>query len=460
MSRSSTAKEAKALSDMLESLNGVFATDKTKHYQWRYAQLAAMKIMLQKHEIDVKQALAADLGRHEFEAVGLEILGTLGELDYTMKNLKTWMKPEPTEVPLWMAPASSELSYEPYGIALILGPFNYPISLTLSPMIGAIAAGNCVVVKPSEMTTAVEKLLCDLIPKYLDCECIKVVAGGISTTTELLALRWDKIFFTGSPRVGKIVMKAAAEHLTPVSLELGGKSPTIIDESVGDLEVAAQRVMWGKCANAGQTCIAPDYVFCHEKHYDKFLELCKTKLAQFYGADPQKASDYGRIVSKQHCQRLKKMITDATSGAKKKGKIFVGGRVDEDDKYVEPTILTEVSMDSLAMTEEIFGPLLPVHKYSDLNTVLEHVKEGEKPLTIYIFARNRRNIDTITNTLSSGSVVVNDALVQFANFYAPFGGVGESGIGGYHGIFSFKAFSHQKPILRRDDHLVLDVPFR
>eukprot|EP00598_Pedospumella_elongata_P006884 CAMPEP_0184985614 /NCGR_PEP_ID=MMETSP1098-20130426/14206_1 /TAXON_ID=89044 /ORGANISM="Spumella elongata, Strain CCAP 955/1" /LENGTH=500 /DNA_ID=CAMNT_0027509707 /DNA_START=33 /DNA_END=1532 /DNA_ORIENTATION=- len=452
---SKIAKEAKVIADSWSNLNAAFASGKTKSYAWRYAQLGALKVFLKDHENSLKEALNADLGRHPFEAIGLDLLGCMVELDYIMKNLKTWMKPTYTEVPLWMTPASSEIVYEPFGTVLVLGPFNYPVSLTLSPLMGAIAAGNCVLIKPSEMTSAVEKVLYDELPRYIDNDCIKVVTGGVSVTTDLLKLRWDKIFFTGSPRVGKIVMKAASEFLTPVSLELGGKSPTIIDESVGDLDLAAQRVMWGKCANAGQTCIAPDYVFCHEKHYDAFLELCKQKLKQFYGADPQRAVDFGRIVSTMHCQRLKGMIDEV--GPKS---IVVGGKVDENEKYVEPTVLKDVSMNSKVMTEEIFGPLLPVLKYKDINAVIKHIKENEKPLTLYIFARNRRLIDRLTNEISSGSAVVNDCLYQFANLYAPFGGVGESGMGGYHGHFSFTCFSHRRPILRRDDHAILDVPFR
>ncbi|KAJ1433689.1 aldehyde dehydrogenase 3B1, partial [Ochromonadaceae sp. CCMP2298] len=317
-----------------EQLKAAFATGKTKGYAWRYAQLAALKQLLVEKEADIKAALAEDLHRHPFEAVGLEIIGSLVEVEYMLANLKEWMKPDYTDVPLWLAPASSEIVCEPFGVCLILCPFNYPVTLTLGPLMGALAAGNCVLVKPSEMTSATEKLMMDLIPRYLDGECVKVVAGGVNITSALLQLRWDKIFFTGSPRVGKIVMKAAAEHLTPVSLELGGKSPTIIDESVGDLELAAQRVMWGKCANAGQTCIAPDYVFCHEKHYDKFLALCASKLQQFYGPDPQQAPDYGRIVSKEHVQRLQGMLKEVGQQA-----VVTGGTVDEADKYVAPTIL-------------------------------------------------------------------------------------------------------------------------
>lgn len=445
----------KDIDAVLSELNKSFASGKTKSFEWRYAQIDGVQRFLTENENALKQALATDLGRCEFEAIGLELLGCSMEADYIKKNLKEWMKPVKTPVPLVMAPASSEILRDPFGTCLLLGPFNYPVILLLSPLLGALAAGNCVLIKPSEMCGAVERVVFELLPKYVDSTCVKVVLGAVETTTLLLQRRFDKIFFTGSPRVGKIVMRAAAEHLTPVCLELGGKSPTIIDESATDLELVAQRVMWGKCANAGQTCIAPDYVFCHEKHYEAFLQHAQKKLLQFYGEDPQAADSYGRIVSEGHCHRLKGMIDECGSR-----QIVCGGKVDVNDKFVQPTILKNVSMDSKVMTEEIFGPVLPVLKYSHLDEVIQHVAAGERPLTIYVFGKNRANIDRVVTELSSGSVLVNDTLFQFANIFAPFGGIGNSGLGGYHGKFSFDAFTHQRSVLRRDDHMLLDVPVR
>ena len=321
-------------------------------------------------------------------------------------------------------------------------------------MIGAIAAGNAAIIKPSEMSPASEKVLNELLPKYLDQRVYRVAIGDYKVNQALLSLRWDKIFFTGSTRVGKIVLQAAAENLTPVSLELGGKSPTIVDESVTDLELVAQRIVWGKNVNAGQTCIAPDYVYCHEKHFDAFLALLKRKSEEFYGKDAQKSPDFGRIVSAGHFQRLKAMLDDS------KDKVHCGGRVDENDRFIEPTVLVSPSPTSKIMTEEIFGPLLPVFKFRRLEEVIEVINEGEKPLTMYIFARDRAPVEKLIAAVSSGSVVVNDCLFQFANVYAPFGGVGFSGMGNYRGRYSFECFSTKRSVLRRDDHRILDVPVR
>jgi aldehyde dehydrogenase (NAD+) len=321
-------------------------------------------------------------------------------------------------------------------------------------MLGAIAAGNTVVIKPSEMCPASEKILAELLPKYIDSDSYRVVCGDVPVTSALLKLQWDKIFFTGSTRVGKIVMKAAAEFLTPVSLELGGKSPTIIHESVTDIELAATRVLWGKSVNAGQTCIAPDYVFCHEKHYDRFLACLKEKSLSFYGKEPQQSKDYARIVSPAHFNRLNALLTDS------RAQVYSGGRTDEKDKFIEVTVLKDVKKESKIMQEEIFGPILPVMVYRDIQEVIDYVNSGDKPLTMYLFGKDRQWIDRMTDAVPSGSIVVNDVLFQFANVFAPFGGVGASGMGNYHGKYSFDCFSYKRSILRRDDHRLLDAPIR
>ena len=401
------------------------------------------------------EALATDLGRCPFEAIGLELLPVVSEIDLILANLSSWTKNVSTPVPAMMAPATSEIVSEPYGVCLIIGAFNYPIDLLLGPLLGAIAAGNCAAIKPSEMSAACEKAMARLLPAYLDNECFSVVCGGIEVTQTLLAQQWDKIFFTGSTRVGKIVMKAAAEHLTPVSLELGGKSPTIIDESVTDLELVTQRIMWGKCANSGQTCIAPDYVLCHAKHYEAFLACAAKTVERFYGKDAQTAVDYGRIISTGHAERLKGLLDDAP------GKIVRGGKVDVKDRYVEPTIISDVRADSKIMKEEIFGPILPVFKIESIDEAIRFVHAThEKPLVLYIFGKNREIVDRIIQEVPSGGVLVNDTLFHFANFFVPFGGIGGSGMGQYHGKFSFDCFSHPRTVMRRDDHMLLDVPFR
>jgi len=427
-----------------------------KTYEYRLQQLKQLKLFITENELIIQEALKNDLGRSLFEGIGVELLPIVTEIDYIISNLRKWMKPTFTPVPIWMAPASSEITYEPYGVCLILGPFNYPVLLVINALVGAIASGNSVVMKPSEMTSHVEKVFSSLLMNYLDPDYFYVATGGVEVTTELLSLRWDKIFFTGSTRVGKIVLKAAAENLTPVSLELGGKSPTIIDQSVGDLEVAAQRILWGKCMNAGQTCIAPDYIYCHEKVYDKFLLALKNKLNQFYGEDKQKSESFGRIVNSTHWKRLNDILQDC-----KPSQIYAGGHSDVNDLYIEPTILVDVdAKKSKAMADEIFGPILPVFKFKDIEDVVTRVNEREKPLTMYIFARNRKLIDHLINNISSGSAVVNETVFHFSNHYLPFGGIGHSGMGGYHGYFSFLCFSHQRSIMRRDDHMLLDIPLR
>jgi acyl-CoA reductase-like NAD-dependent aldehyde dehydrogenase len=289
--------EAIKIVESIKGLRKAFATGNSKTYEWRIKQLQGVLKFMTENEKKIVHALSIDLGRHEFEVVGLEIVPVSMEIQHIIDNLRSWMRPTFTEVPSLMMPATSEITHEPFGVCLIMGAFNYPISLTLGPLIGAIAAGNCALIKPSEMSAQTEKLLAEVLPNYLDKDCFSFVCGGVSTTTELLKHQFDKIFFTGSPRVGKIVMRAAAEHLTPVSLELGGKSPTIVDETVTDMEVVAQRVLWGKCANAGQTCIAPDYLFVHASKYEAFLQAAKKKLTSFYGQDIQKAAEFARIVS-------------------------------------------------------------------------------------------------------------------------------------------------------------------
>lgn len=369
----------------LLKLKETFATGKTKNKAWRISQLRAVHAMITENEASFADALAKDLGRTLFEAIGLELLPTAMEIRTVIGSLDAWMKPTRTAVPALMAPAVSEYVYEPFGVCLIISAFNYPIQLTLGPLLGAIMAGNCAVIKPSELSGACEKVLQDLIPKYLDNDSFSVICGGIETTSALLKQPWDKIFFTGSTRVGKIVMHAAAENLTPVSLELGGKSPTIIDETVTDMELVTQRILWGKCANAGQTCIAPDYILCHTNVYDQFIACAKKTLLRFYGEDAQKSPDYGRIVNKGHCERLKAYLDDTPRT------IAFGGRVDVDDRYVQPTLITDVRMDSKLMKDELFGPLLPVIRVASMDEALTTLKAPgmEKPLTMYIFSKNR-----------------------------------------------------------------------
>ena len=302
--------ESKKISNLLLRAEIAFNSRKTRSYEWRIAQLKQLKKLLKENEVQIIDALAKDLGRPPFEGCGLEIIPLDMEIDFCIKNLKKWMETPLTPVPLIMAPANSQTVYEPYGVCLIIGAFNYPVDLVLGPLIGAIMTGNCAIIKPSELAPSCESLMSNLLPLYLDPECFQVVCGGVSTTTALLEQPWGKIVFTGSTRVGKIVMQAAAKYLTPVLLELGGKSPVIIDESVTNMEVVARRIMWGKCANAGQTCIAPDYVLCHEKQYDAYLQASVKVLRTFYGKNPKDSVDFGRIISKAHCERIQKLLEE------------------------------------------------------------------------------------------------------------------------------------------------------
>lgn len=453
----SSAKEA--VPKLLKKLRKSFEEGKTRDIEWRRSQLMALSRLMNENKARLIEAMHIDLGRGEFEAVVHEHTPVNQEIDVALKNLSKWTSPEPAGVPLGFLPANAEVIPEPLGVALIMGAFNYPVQLCLGPLVGAIAAGNCAVIKPSEVSGACEAMLADLIPKYMDTDCIGVICGGINVSTHLLAQKWDKIFFTGSTRVGKIVAKAAAEHMTSVTLELGGKSPTIIDESVSDLYLAARRIMWGKFSNCGQTCISPDYCFVHEKHYDAFLDNCKRVVKEFFGEDPQQTPDYSRIVTKDHAKRLDRMLKQAMD--KEKATVVFGGLTDVEDRYIAPTVLTDLNMDSVFMQEEIFGPVLCVFKTNDMTEIPGIVRSVlEKPLAMYIFAKNRGLIDYLVERIPSGTLLINDVNIQYANPCIPFGGLGESGLGGGHGRFGFEAFVHRRGAMRRDDHYYLDIPQR
>jgi acyl-CoA reductase-like NAD-dependent aldehyde dehydrogenase len=328
----------------------------------------------------------------------------------------------------------------------------------LVPLIGAIAAGNAVAVKPSEVALATEKAVRELLPQYVDNSCISCVCGGIDMTTALLDLQWDKIFFTGSGRVGKIVMAAAAKHLTPVSLELGGKSPAYIDETVTDLKLVCNRLLVGKMMNAGQTCVAPDYVLCHMDKYEAFLEQCARTLEGFYGADPAASADFCRIITPGHCERLKGMLENVTDNNNRR--LICGGQVDVAKKYVAPTVFADVSLDDCLMKEEIFGPILPVIPVSSTEEAIKIMRKFERPLALYVFSKSNSNIDNVFGSIQSGAAMTNDAVVHLVSSETPFGGIGPSGLGNYRGKFSYDAFSHHRTVLKRDDHGFLDPPFR
>lgn len=436
-----------------QKLRDTFRTGKTKDYQWRMEQLGQMLKMINENRNALEEALVKDLGRHPLEAAGLDIASLEGQIKYMMKNLRSWMKPTMYEVEVLVAPALAETVQEPFGVCLIIAPFNYPINLMLLPLAGAIAAGNCAMLKPSELSPACEALNVELINKYMDTTSVSIVTGEVPIVQKLLSCEWDKIFFTGSVRVGKIVMKAAAEFLTPVSLELGGKSPCYIDNSVTDMKLVARRVMWGKTVNAGQTCIAPDYILCHEDVYDSFLTHAKQSLLDFYGPDPRTSDSFARIVSTGHAERLQHILNQ------KNGRIICGGGACPSDKYIEPTIIADVTVDSPVMQEELFGPILPVLKVKNSAEAIDIMHLHDKPLALYLFGKDRATFDRIMGSVTSGGVCVNDTLMHVLG-NLPFGGVGRSGVGSYHGKFSFDDFSHMRAVMRRDDHMFLDAPQR
>jgi aldehyde dehydrogenase (NAD+) len=446
---------AVSYAQLVDELRATFRTGHTRPYEWRKAQLEAMVRMLTDHEADFVRALHEDLGRHEVEAYGADIGFTRTEIKHLIKHLASWMKPGRAPVGLTSLPGKARIVAEPLGVALVVAPWNYPIQLLVSPVAAAVAAGNCVVAKPSELAPASSAVLARLMPKYLDDRAVVVVEGGVPETTALLRQRYDHIFFTGSTRVGQVVMEAAARHLTPVTLELGGKSPTIVAADA-DLDVAARRIMWGKCLNAGQTCIAPDYVLAEASIRDALVDKMVGVLREFYGPNPRASRDLGRIINTNHLGRLQALLEG--SG----GTVVVGGEVDPDERYLAPTIVVDPDRDSALMTEEIFGPVLPVLAVESVDDAVDFVLDRPKPLALYVFTGSDAVVDDVLTRTSSGGVCVNHCVLHIAPNELPFGGVGPSGMGAYHGKAGFDTFSHHKSILhkpQRPDPKLLYPPY-
>lgn len=425
---------------LVDSLRRSFDSGRTRPIAWRVEQLQSLARMLKERGDEIVEALRADVGKPALEGYSTEVGYTLGTIDHTLKHLRGWMAPQKVKTPLVTQPGTSHIHAEPLGVVLIIAPWNYPFQLSVGPLVGALAAGNCAVVKPSEVTPATATLLSRLLPEYLDESCVRVVEGGVPETTALLEQRFDHIFYTGNGTVGRIVMTAAAKHLTPVTLELGGKSPCIVGRDA-NLDVTARRIAWGKWSNAGQTCVAPDYVLAHREVHDALVDkLCRT-VREFYGDDPQKSKDYGRVVNARHHRRLMGLV--------KSGEIAIGGEADENDRYIAPTILTGVDPSSPAMQEEIFGPILPVLKIGDTDEAIRFINARPKPLALYVFTESDAMARDVIARTSSGGVTVNHAWLHLAVHDLPFGGVGESGMGAYHGRMSFDTFSHKKAVLTK-----------
>lgn len=418
----------------------------------RIEALTKLKQAIKKHESQLEEALKKDLGKPQFESYTTEIGFLYNSINHTIKHLKKWAKPKRVRTDVAQLIGKAYVYPAAYGSVLIIGPFNYPVQLLLEPLVGAIAGGNTAVLKPSELTPHVEAVLVKLIQETFDESYIAIVTGGVETNQALLSLPFDYIFFTGSVRVGKIVMERASHQLIPVTLELGGKSPVIVDETA-NLKLAAERIAWGKFMNTGQTCVAPDYVLVHQSIYDDFLNELQKAVIQFYGHNPKQNPDYGRIVTTAHTERLIRMIDE------NENQIVMGGEYQIDERYVSPTVFKNTSIESTLMEEELFGPLLPTMSYQTLEDIDCCLKKHPKPLAFYVFSEKKSFSETLIHRYAFGGGCINDTLTHVASTYLPFGGVGTSGIGRYHGEASFKTFTYEKAIVKRSTKISVNLAF-
>ncbi|MDV6376882.1 aldehyde dehydrogenase [Sporosarcina sp. GW1-11] len=424
----------------------------TRSIGFRIMMLQKLYDAIERHEKEISEALHKDLRKPPLEAYVTEIGFVLSSITHTMKHLDEWMTPEKVKTPIHLQPATSFIVKEPYGIALVIGPFNYPLQLLLDPLVGAIAAGNCAVLKPSEDAPYIASLVEKLIANTFPSEYVTVVQGGKEETQLLLKAPFDYVFFTGSANVGKIVMHACAERLTPLTLELGGKSPVVVD-STADIRKAAEKIVWGKFLNTGQTCIAPDYVLADVSIYNQLLEEMKKAIERFYGKDAQKSADYGRIINERQYQRLVDILEADEMY------IVEGGRTDAEDLYIEPTLLALPDWDQASMQEEIFGPILPVLPYESLGLAIQQISKLPKSLAAYFFTENDKAADHFIENLPFGGGCINDTISHAGNIHLPFGGVGPSGMNQYHGKASFETFSHSKSIMKKSTAVTLSVGY-
>ncbi|MEM9535867.1 MAG: aldehyde dehydrogenase [Cyanobacteria bacterium P01_E01_bin.45] len=436
-----------AIPDVVARQRQFFSTGQTKSLEFRLKQLGCLKQAIIDRQEDILVAAKADLGRPAFEAY-FEI-ATLAEVNKALKDLTRWMRPEKVKLGIDQFPGSAWRQPEPLGVVLIIGPWNYPFQLMMSPLVGAIAAGNCAVLKPSEHAPHTSKVVADIVNAAFEPDYVAVFEGEVDTSQQLLKEKFDHIFFTGGTEVGRIIMQEAAKTLTPVTLELGGKSPCIVDADV-KLDVAARRIAWGKFINAGQTCIAPDYILVDRRIQDAFIEQMRTTIAEFFGDNPEQSSDFGRIIHDRHFDRLVQFLSDA--------QVAIGGDNDRDRRYIAPTVLNNVSWDDAVMQEEIFGPILPVQVYDSLDEAISKINSRPKPLALYVFSSSSDVQERVLNSTSSGGACINDTVMHVGVDTLPFGGVGDSGIGAYHGKFTFDTFSHYKSVLKKG--LWLDLKWR
>lgn len=427
------------IQDLIQSQRLFFTEHITREIPFRLCALDRLQEGIRKYEPELTEALRNDLGKSAFESYASEIGLILREIKSAKKHLAGWSKEKKCPTPLFMAGSKSFVHPEPYGVVLIIAPWNYPVQLTLSPLIGAIAAGNCAIVKPSPDAPCTSDVLTRLIDECFESEYIAVTATDAHTTEMLLQERFDYIFYTGGVRFGKSVMEAAARHLTPVTLELGGKSPCIVDDDA-DLPVAARRIVWGKLLNCGQTCVAPDYLMVHNTIKDRLIDAIRQEIARQYGEEPRLSPDYPRIVNRRHIDRLLPLLKD--------GDIVCGGTADPDERYIAPTLIENVRPGSPLLTDEIFGPILPVIPFDDIDDCVEYINTHEKPLALYYFTRSKKRARYMIQHTSSGGVCINDTISHVVNSDLPFGGIGNSGIGQYHGRYSFETFSHPKSVVK------------
>jgi aldehyde dehydrogenase (NAD+) len=427
-----------------------FRTGATRSAEWREGQLTALRAMMTDRAEDFYAALWTDLRRNRTDADLTDVKYLATEADHALSHLRQWMKPLSVSTPLVLEPARVQVQFDPLGVGLIIGTWNYPVMLTLSPLIAAIAGGNAAVVKPSEVAPATADVIARLLPEYLDRDAFSVVLGAVPETTALLEQQWDHIFFTGGTAVAKVVMTAAAKNLTPVVLELGGKSPTIVHSSA-DLRVASRRIAQGRWNNAGQTCTAPDYVLVFKDVAKPFLEHLKESILHFYGDEPQKSPDYGRIVNTRHFDRLTALLASGT--------IYHGGRHDRADKFIAPTVLVNVSPDSPVMQEEIFGPILPVLEVDNVQQVINFVNARPSPLGLYVFVEDQHVAEQILDSTTSGDAAVNDCTIQPLIPDLPFGGVGNSGMGKYHGEWGFRTYTNARGVLYHGTRIDPDLRY-
>lgn len=438
-----------AIAETVAKARACFRSGHTRPASWRRSQLEALKRLLKDGESALFEAMGADLRKPKLESYMTEVGFVASEVDDALRHLARWMAPERKHTPLLAQPGRSWTTHDPLGVVLVISAWNYPVQLLLAPLVGALAGGNAAVLKPSELAPHTSAALTELVSRHLDPEAIMVVEGGAEETQALLDQRFDLIFFTGGARVGRIILEKAARFLTPVVLELGGKSPCLVDRDAS-LEVAARRIAWGRFSNSGQTCVSPDYVLVHESVEHELLERLRQAVTAFYGDDPKASPDYGRIVNDRNFERLAKLLGD--------GEVVCGGQGDASERYIAPTILRGVSPDAPVMQEEIFGPILPVLTVPSMDAAIAFVNDRPSPLALYVFSNDSATQHEVIDRTSSGNVCVNDVLMHMIVPELPFGGVGESGMGHYHGRWSFDTFTHKKGVLSRSTHL--DLPQR